>query len=308
VAVHTRLRHVVESQQFSRPLLEELFERADQMRADPHRAAGRLQGRVMAALFYEPSTRTRLSFESAMLRLGGRTIGTDNAREFSSAAKGETLEDTVRIVAGYADVIVLRHPEDGAAARAAAVSDMPVINAGDGRAQHPTQSLLDLYTIRDEIGRLDGVRVAIVGDLANGRTARSLAYLLSKFRDVRIWFVAPPQVAMGADIKQHLDACGVPWQETAELQAVLPEVDVVYQTRIQKERFADESVYRQVRGVYVIGPDALALMRRDAILLHPLPRLDEIDPAVDGDRRAAYFRQARNGVQVRMALLDMVLS
>jgi aspartate carbamoyltransferase catalytic subunit len=308
MAVGTRLQHVIESQQFSRPLLEELFQRADEMRADPHRAAGRLQGRVMAALFYEPSTRTRLSFESAMLRLGGRTMGTDNAREFSSAAKGETLEDTIRIVAGYADVIVLRHHEAGAARRAAEVSDVPVINGGDGRGQHPTQSLLDLYTIRDELGRLDGVRVAMVGDLANGRTARSLAYLLSKFRDPEIWFVAPPRVAMGRDIKEHLDEHGVRWHEVTDLDAVLPEVDVVYQTRIQRERFADEAAYRAVKGVYVIGRPAMERLRRDAIVMHPLPRLDEIDPAVDSDPRAAYFRQARNGVQVRMALLDMVLS
>src|SRR5262245_1597096 len=250
MAIGTRLRHVLESQQFSRSLLDELFQRTDEMREDPHRAAGRLQGRIMAALFYEPSTRTRLSFESAMLRLGGRTIGTDNAREFSSAAKGETLEDTIRIVAGYADVIVLRHPEQGAARRAAAVSDVPVINAGDGKGQHPTQSLLDLYTVRDELGRVDGVRVAMVGDLANGRTARSLAYLLTKYRDVEVWFVAPAQVAMGRDIKDQLDEHGVPWHETDDLDAVLPNVDVVYQTRIQKERFADEASYLSVKGVY----------------------------------------------------------
>ena len=308
MAIGTRLRHVIESQQFSRSLLEELFERADQMREDPHRAAGRLQGRIMAALFYEPSTRTRLSFESAILRLGGRAIGTDNAREFSSAAKGETLEDTIRIVAGYADVIVLRHHEEGAARRAAAVSDVPVINAGDGKGQHPTQSLLDLYTVQDELGRVDGVRVAMVGDLANGRTARSLAYLLSKYRDVELWFVAPPQVAMGPDIKDHLDALGVRWHETEDLGAVLPLVDVVYQTRIQRERFDDEAAYRAVSGVYVIDRQAMARLRPGAIVLHPLPRLGEIDPAVDSDPRAAYFRQARNGVQIRMALLDMVLS
>jgi len=308
MAIGTRLRHVVESQQFSRPLLDELFERADRMREDPHRAAGRLQGRIMAALFYEPSTRTRLSFESAMLRLGGRAIGTDNAREFSSAAKGETLEDTIRIVAGYADVIVLRHHEEGAARRAAAVSDVPVINAGDGKGQHPTQSLLDLYTVQDELGHVDGVRVAMVGDLANGRTARSLAYLLSKYRDVELWFVAPPQVAMGGDIKQHLDAQGIRWHETRDLGAVLPEVDVVYQTRIQRERFEDDAAYRAVSGVYLIDAEAMARLRPGAIVMHPLPRLNEIDPAVDADPRAAYFRQARNGVQIRMALLDMVLS
>jgi aspartate carbamoyltransferase catalytic subunit len=308
VPVDTRLRHIIESQQFSRELLDELFLRADEMRANPHRAAGRLQGRIMAALFYEPSTRTRLSFESAMLRLGGRTMGTDNAREFSSAAKGETLEDTIRIVAGYADVIVLRHHEEGAAKRAAAVSDVPVINAGDGQGQHPTQALLDLYTIRDELHRIEGVRVAIVGDLLYGRTARSLAYLLSKYRDTELWFVAPAQVAMRDDIKRHLDEHGVPWHETEDLDQVLPQVDVVYQTRIQKERFADEASYLQVKGVYVIEPGSMARMRPHSILMHPLPRLDEIDPAVDADPRSAYFRQARNGVQVRMALLDMVVS
>jgi aspartate carbamoyltransferase catalytic subunit len=301
-------RHVLESQQFSRELLDEIFQRADAMRADPRRVASRLQGRIMAALFYEPSTRTRLSFESAMLRLGGRVIGTENAHEFSSAAKGETLEDTVRIIAGYSDVIVLRHGEQGAAARAAAMSDVPVINAGDGKGQHPTQALLDLYTIKDELGRVDGVRVAIVGDLANGRTARSLAYLLSKYRDVEIWFVAPPEVRMGGDIKAHLDEHQVRWQETRDLDEVLPRVDVVYQTRIQKERFADEESYRAVRGIYVVDQDTLDRLSPYAIVMHPLPRVDEIDPVVDSDPRAAYFRQARNGVQIRMALLDMVLS
>nr|MDQ6915290.1 aspartate carbamoyltransferase [Actinomycetota bacterium] len=236
------------------------------------------------------------------------TMGTDNAREFSSAAKGETLEDTIRIVAGYADAIVLRHPEEGAAARAAAVSDVPIVNAGDGRGQHPTQALLDVYTIRDELGRLDGVRVAMVGDLANGRTARSLAYLLSRYRDVQITFVAPPEVAMGADIKTHLDEHGVHWSETTDLEPVLATADVVYQTRIQKERFADAAAYGAVRGRYVIGPAEMARLGADAIVMHPLPRVGEIDPAIDGDPRAAYFRQARNGVHIRMALLDMLLS
>jgi len=308
MAVSARLRHVVESQQFSRDLLEQIFERADVMRRDPHRASGRLQGRVLAALFYEPSTRTRLSFEAAMLRLGGRTMGTDNAREFSSAEKGETLEDTIRIVSGYADLIVLRHNEEGAARRAAAVSEIPVINAGDGRGQHPTQALLDVYTIKDELGRLDGVSVAMVGDLANGRTARSLAYLLSKFRDVTVWFVAPPQVAMGDDIKAHLDEHGVRWHETRDLEEVLPVADVVYQTRIQKERFADAAGYLALEGMYRIDAEAMRRLRPDAIVMHPLPRVDEIAPEVDADPRAAYFRQARNGLHIRMALLDMVLS
>ena len=308
MAIGTRLRHVLESQQFSRQSLDEIFARAGEMRSDPHRASGRLQGRVMAALFYEPSTRTRLSFESAMLRLGGRAMGTDNAREFSSAAKGETLEDTIRIVSGYSDVIVLRHHEEGAARRAAAVSDVPIINAGDGKGQHPTQALLDIYTIQDELGQIDGVRVALVGDLANGRTVRSLTYLLSKYRDVCITFVAPPEVAMRQDIKDHLDEHGVRWTEVAELAEVLPQADVVYQTRIQKERFDDEAAYLAVKGIYRIGAEQMQLLPKASILMHPLPRVDEIAPEVDADPRSAYFRQARNGVQIRMALLDMVLS
>ncbi len=307
MAVTSRLRHVVESQQFSRSLLEELFARSEEIKREPHRFMGRLAGQVMAALFYEPSTRTRLSFEAAMLRLGGETMGTDNAREFSSAAKGETLEDTIRIVSGYADVIVLRHSEEGAARRAAAVSDVPIINAGDGPGQHPTQALLDLFTIRAELARIDGVHVAMVGDLANGRTVRSLAYLLSKFNDIKLWFVAPPQVAMRDDLKAHLEEHHVPYIETQDLAGVLPEVDVVYMTRIQKERFTDRAAYDAVRGVYRIDKNAMAQMRKYAILMHPLPRVDEISPEVDDDPRSAYFRQARNGLQIRMALLDRVL-
>ena len=308
MAIVSRLRHVIESQQFSRALLEELFARSEEIKREPHRFMGRLNGQVMAALFYEPSTRTRLSFEAAMIRLGGQGMGTDNAREFSSAAKGETLEDSIRIVSGYADVIVLRHNEQGAAKRAAAVSSVPVINAGDGPGQHPTQALLDIYTIKDELNRVDGIRIAMVGDLANGRTVRSLTYLLSKFKDMKIWFVAPPAVAMRDDLKAHLDEHHVPWIETEDLESVLPEVDVVYMTRIQKERFSDPAAYEAVKGVFRIDKSSLALMRKYSIVMHPLPRVDEIAQEVDDDPRAAYFRQARNGLHVRMALLDYLLS
>jgi len=308
MAIVSRLRHVIESQQFSRALLEELFARSEEIKREPHRFMGRLNGQVMAALFYEPSTRTRLSFEAAMIRLGGQGMGTDNAREFSSAAKGETLEDSIRIVSGYADVIVLRHNEQGAAKRAAAVSSVPVINAGDGPGQHPTQALLDIYTIKDELNRVDGIRIAMVGDLANGRTVRSLTYLLSKFKDMKIWFVAPPAVAMRDDLKAHLDEHHVPWVETEDLESVLPEVDVVYMTRIQKERFSDPAAYEAVKGVFRIDKSSLALMRKYSIVMHPLPRVDEIAQEVDDDPRAAYFRQARNGLHVRMALLDYLLS
>ena len=300
----------MESQQFDRPLLEEVFELAREM--EKVVAAGgsdRLRGRIMASLFYEPSTRTRLSFESSMLRLGGEVIGTENAGEFSSVAKGETLEDTVRIVSGYCDVLVIRHHEVGASRRAAAVSSVPVINAGDGRGQHPTQALLDLYTIVQERGGVDGLRIAMVGDLANGRTVRSLSYLLSKYEGVELTFVAPPAVAMGRDIKAHLDERGTRWRETEDLEGVLPEVDVVYQTRIQKERFEGRmEEYGRVAGVYMVDRHTLERMRPDAILMHPLPRVGEISEEVDADPRAAYFRQARNGLFIRMALLQMVLA
>ncbi len=304
------MRHVVESQQFDRPLLEQVFGTADTMREVAGSGGnGLLAGRIMATLFYEPSTRTRLSFETAMLRLGGQVITTENAREFSSALKGETLEDTVRIVGSYADVLVIRHYESGAARLAAAYSPVPVINAGDGPGQHPTQALLDLYTIQSELGHIDGIRVAMVGDLANGRTVRSLCYLLALYQDVEITFIAPPAVSMREDIKEYLRGHGVPFREEQDLRAVLPECDVVYQTRIQKERFADRAAdYEAVRGIYVIDREAMELLPRNAIIMHPLPRVDEIRPEVDDDLRAAYFRQAANGVFVRMALLKLLLA
>ncbi|PYU92661.1 MAG: aspartate carbamoyltransferase [Acidobacteria bacterium] len=304
-----KLHHVIEAQQFDPATLAELFQVTEEMEgvvAD----GGVLdyQKRVMATLFYEPSTRTRFSFETAMHRLGGRVISTENAAEFSSVAKGETLEDTIRIMNAYSDVIVLRHQEVGAAKRAAAVSRIPVINAGDGVGQHPTQALLDLYTIRKEIGAIEGLRIAMVGDLAQGRTVRSLAYLLSKYRDVKIHFVAPPLLKMKQDILDHLREHHVWFTEETELEKVLPEVDVVYQTRIQKERFGDRSAdYERCRGVYVINQASLRLMKPNAIVMHPLPRLDEITMEVDEDPRAAYFRQAQNGLYVRMALLTMAL-
>lgn len=303
------LFHVIEAQQFSREVMKGIFDLTREMEQVVSRYGSNiLNRRIMATLFYEPSTRTRLSFEAAMYRLGGEVITTESAREFSSAAKGETLEDTIRIVEGYADVIVLRHYESGSAQRAADVAAVPILNAGDGPGQHPTQALLDVYTIQKEIGRLDGIRVALVGDLANGRTARSLAYLLTKYEDVKLYFVAPDMVRMKDDIKAYLTEHGVPYEEREDLVKVMSEVDVVYQTRIQRERFGDRIAdYEAVRGKYIIDPAAMALLPDAAIVMHPLPRVDEIDPAVDKDPRAAYFRQAHNGVYIRMALLQMVL-
>ncbi len=301
------LKHVISVDQFDRSMLESLFHRTDHMRTLSPRERP-LAGRILATLFYEPSTRTRLSFESAMLRLGGDVVSTENAREFSSAIKGESVEDTVRIVNGYADAIVIRHFEQGAAAMAAGSSDVPVINGGDGPGEHPTQALLDLYTIQHELGRIDDLRVALVGDLRFGRAARSLARLLALSHGMQLTFVSPPTVPMGEDVRDTLDNAGVPWREETDLRAVLPEVDVVYQTRIQRERFATPAEYASARGVYVIDENAMTLLPESSIVLHPLPRVDEIAPAVDSDPRAAYFRQAHNGVFVRMALLATLLT
>lgn len=267
-----------------------------------------LDGRIMASLFYEESTRTRFSFETAMLRLGGSVISTENARQFSSVSKGETLEDTIRIMSRYADVIVIRHYESGAAQRAAAVSRVPVVNAGDGTGQHPTQALLDLYTIDKELGHIDDVTIAVVGDLANGRTVRSLCYLLAKYRNIRMYMVAPEVVRMHEDIQEYLRRHNVWFREETDLKKIAPEVDVLYQTRIQKERFGDRiDEYQQARGVYVVDSDLMSLMKPDAIVMHPLPRVDEITTDVDSDPRAAYFRQAENGLWIRMALLSACL-
>ncbi len=305
-----KLHHVIEAQQFSRERLSDIFAVAREMeQVVRHYGSSILNRRVMATLFYEPSTRTRLSFESAMKRLGGDVITTENAREFSSAAKGETLEDTVRIVQGYADVIVVRHYESGAARRAADVASVPILNAGDGPGQHPTQALLDVYTIQKEVGRLDGITVAMVGDLANGRTARSLAYLLAKYEDVKVYFVAPEVVRMKEDIKDYLRRHGVFFAEEEDLFKVASTADVIYQTRIQKERFGDRIAdYESARGRYIIDRELLKVMKDRAVILHPLPRVDEIHPEVDADPRAAYFRQAHNGLYIRMALLKMVLN
>jgi aspartate carbamoyltransferase catalytic subunit len=299
-------RHIVEVGQFDRAFVESIFTSADAMR-DLSRPSTRQAGRILATIFYEPSTRTRLSFESAMHRLGGAVISTENAREFSSAIKGETVEDTIMMASGYADAIVIRHYEEGAAKRAATVSPVPILNAGDGPGEHPTQALLDLYTIRTELGRIDNLRIALVGDLRFGRTARSLALLARQLEGIEFVFVSPEQVRMRDDIRAQLTEAGIAFQDEPDLAKVLPDVDVVYQTRIQKERFESESDYLAVKGTYVLDQAMYTLMNPNAIVMHPLPRVDEISPEVDQDPRSAYFRQARNGVLVRMALLDLVL-
>lgn len=299
-----KLQHVVESQQFTLPLLMELFSRSRGMERVAARGGSLdFQNRIMASLFYAPSTRTRFSFEAAMHRLGGRVLSTEQARVFSSEIEGEQVEDSIRIIAGYADVIVIRHHEEDGARRAAAVSSVPVINAGDGcGGQHPTQALLDLYTIYRQ-RPLDGLSVAFIGELDQGRTARSLAYLLAKFERIRIFFVSPPEMQMKPDILEYLDRHSIRYELETDLRKVVGEVDVIYQTRIHPERVADKPVLRK----YAIDSSVLERMKQDAMILHPLPRTVELDKTVDSDPRAMYFRQATNGLFVRMALLTMIL-
>src|SRR3989339_1254269 len=269
-----KLKHIVESQQFTVPLILELFERTDHMKRVVARSGTKdYDNKVMASLFYKPSTRTRFSFEAAMYRLGGRVLSTEQAKEFSSEVKGELLEDTIQIVANYCDVIVLRHHQEGGAQRAASVSPVPIINAGDGSGgQHPTQALLDLYTIYNECGTLDGISVALLGALDTGRTVRSLAYLLSKFERVKLYFLAPSELQIKQDIIDHLREHNVWFHLNSDPEEVLPHVDVVYQTRIDRERLASKDLSA---SQYNINPAMLKRMKPNALVLHPLPRAVE---------------------------------
>lgn len=304
------MRHVLEAQQFTPALLETIFRRAAEFQSllenkqQNKQLGSMLAGRMLFNIFYEPSTRTRMSFGAAAQHLGMEVITTENAREFSSAAKGETLEDTIRVMCEYKpDVIVLRHFETDAAKHAAAVSTVPIINAGDGMGQHPTQALLDLYTIEKELGRLSDLEVILGGDLLHGRTIRSLSYLLAKFKGNKLTFVSPESLRVGDDLKVYLEKHGAQYQETSDLNNALKTADVVYWTRTQKERF-DSS---KLGDTFTIGPDELNLMKKKSILMHPLPRVGEITTSVDADPRAVYFQQAGNGMYVRMALIEWVL-
>lgn len=298
------MQHILETQQFDREALNSLFQVATSLEG---KRTKDLDGKIMASLFFAPSTRTRLSFESAMYRLGGHVISMENASESSSSTKGETIEDTIRIVDNYADVIVLRHPEVGMLARAAAVSEVSVINGGDGIGQHPTQAFLDLYTIFREIGRTDDFHIAFVGNLAYYRAARSLAYLLGKYNNVKMTFVSGPELAMKDDVKEYLKERGVQFTETDDLAGAMREADVVYQTRIAEEWIPDHDQYEKLRGKYVIDRALVDQMKEGSILIHPLPRAGEITPEVDDSPHAVYFKQAEYGVLVRMALLKLLL-
>lgn len=299
-----KMQHVIESQQFTVPLLMELFNRSRGMERVVSRGGTlEYQNKILSTLFYQPSTRTRFCFEAAMHRLGGRILSTEQAGAFSSEVEAEKVEDSIRIIGSYSDVIVVRHPETGGAKRAAQVSPVPVINAGDGEGgQHPTQALLDLYTIYRE-RPLDGLSVAIIGELDKGRTARSLAYLLAKFERVKIVFVSPPELQMKSDILDYLDEHGALYELESDIDRVIHDVDVIYQTRIRPERVRD----RQQLQRYAINSGTVSKMKADALILHPLPRTVELDRTVDSDPRALYFKQAANGLYVRMALLTMLL-
>jgi aspartate carbamoyltransferase len=300
-------KDILSVSQFGRSDLETIFGVAQEMRAMVERVGtfDLLKGKILANLFYEPSTRTSSSFLAAMERLGGSVIPINEVR-YSSVAKGESLPDTIRTLECYADVIVLRHPEVGSAAVAAQAARKPVINAGDGVGEHPTQALLDLFTILEELGRVDGLTVTMLGDLKYGRTVHSLARLLSLYR-VRLQYVSPEMLRMPAELVADLKAKGVSQSEYRTLEDALSESDVLYVTRVQKERFEDLDLYEQVKSAYVITPEILSHAKEQMIVMHPLPRVGEISMEVDADPRAAYFRQMEYGLYVRMALLAMVL-
>lgn len=284
-----------------------ILDLADRMEADPAAYAHAAEGRILATLFYEPSTRTRLSFESAMLRLGGRTLGFAGA-QLSSASKGETVGDTARVVSNYADIIAMRHPMEGAPLRASMFARVPVINAGDGGHSHPTQTLLDMMTIRRRKGRLDNLTIGFCGDLKFGRTVHSLIKSLARYDNVKFVLISPEELRVpDYIINEVLEPRGIPYIETRNLEGALPDLDILYMTRVQRERFFNEEDYIRLRDSYILTAEKLSLAPADMAVLHPLPRVNEITLDVDDDPRAAYFEQAQNGVYVRMALIMTLL-
>ncbi|AMM53777.1 aspartate carbamoyltransferase [Pyrococcus kukulkanii] len=300
-------RDVISIRDFSKEDIEFVLLTAERLEREL-KEKGHLEyakGKILATLFFEPSTRTRLSFESAMHRLGGSVIGFAEAST-SSVKKGESLRDTIKTVEQYSDVIVIRHPKEGAARLAAEVAEIPVINAGDGSNQHPTQTLLDLYTIKKEFGRIDGLKIGLLGDLKYGRTVHSLAEALA-FYDIELYLISPEMLRMPKHIVEELKERGVKVYETSDLEAVIGELDVLYVTRIQRERFPDEQEYLKVKGSYQVNCKVLEKAKEELRVMHPLPRVDEIHPEVDKTKHAIYFRQVFNGVPVRMALLGLVL-
>lgn len=299
-------KHIISIPELSREELELIVETAGNLKKKPRPEL--IKNKVVASCFFEPSTRTRLSFETAIQRIGGDVIGFDNDGNTSLAKKGETLSDSVQVISSYVDAFVMRHPQEGAARLASEFSNgVPVINAGDGANQHPTQTLLDLYTIAETQGRLDNLNVAFVGDLKYGRTVHSLTQALAKFNNIRFYFVAPDALAMPEYICEELDEAGIEYSLHTEMEAVIPELDILYMTRVQKERF-DESEYAHIKSAYILTAALLEGARENLKVLHPLPRVDEITTDVDKTPHAYYFQQAQNGVYARQALLALVLN
>ncbi len=299
---------IISVSQFDTDKLDYIFARASEMRELVERVghANLLKGRVLTCLFYEPSTRTSSSFIAAMERLGGSVNPITQGVQFSSVSKGETLADTVRTLEQYSDVIVLRHPKVGSAQVAADYANIPIINAGDGAGEHPTQALLDLFTIKEELGRIDGLRISMVGDLRHGRTVHSLVRLLAQY-NVHLRFVSPEILRLPMKIMNSVIDAGINVRETHEVADVIKNADVLYVTRVQKERFSDLAQYEEVKGQYEITPEIMAQAKEKMIVMHPLPRVGEIHYNIDDDPRAAYFRQVKNGMYIRMALLATVL-
>ena len=293
------MKHVISSEHYTKESLEELFELTDKIKKNPKKFSDKLEDKIIAIMFYEPSTRTRLSFETAALKLGAKIITTENAGEFSSAAKGETIEDTVKVIAGYADAMVIRHKSEMSAIDAASVNKIPILNAGAGKGEHPTQALLDLYTIREKKGKLNGVKVAILGDLLHGRTIHSLIKLLTLYDDVQIYGLSKEAFALPEEYIQMLKSKGIEYKKCSSFEELPRDLDVIYHTRIQSERFEGDFGKEE----FIIDQKVLDTFSDGTILLHPLPRVNEISAEVDTDKRACYFEQAHNGLFVRMALL-----
>lgn len=301
--------NVLTGKQFAdKDLLEKIFKRASELQnADAKGQVPKLlSGKIIATVFYETSTRTRLSFESGALKLGAGVISVADPKT-SSASKGESLEDAAKVISGYSDVLVLRHPENGAAERAASVSSAPVINAGDGYNEHPTQALYDLYTIEKELGKIDGLKIAFLSDLRYQRNVHSLIPLFCIFKNIHLYFIGPKELALPQVYKDQLISSGIKFDEMETIDDILPEIDILYVARVFKERFADESEYERLKKSFFVDKNTLAKMKTKSAILHVMPRIFEIDKEVDTDPRAAYFRQAKNGLYVRMALLLYVL-
>ena len=301
------MRHLIDPLDFSKEEVEQLLDLADRIIADPTAYQEICAHKKLATLFYEPSTRTRLSFEAAMLNLGGSVLGFASA-DSSSASKGESVADTIRVISGYADIAAMRHPKEGAPLRASRYSGIPVINAGDGGHQHPTQTLTDLLTIRRRKGRLDHLTIGLCGDLKFGRTVHSLIKSLARYEDIRFILISPEELRVpDYIINDVLVAKNIPYTEVRSLEDAMPQLDILYMTRVQRERFFNEEDYVRLKNSYILTEEKMMLGRPDLAVLHPLPRVNEIALSVDDDPRAAYFEQAHNGVYVRMALIMTLL-